>query len=67
MYEDAIPERTLITRIIEQAIIDAENGSRDAHDFLTTNRVNPFLYLLGIDVKAFKERIEQVIDQGLYS
>lgn len=67
MYIDAIPERALLTRVIEQAIFDAQNGSRDAYEFLTTDRIDPFAQLLGIDPTVFKTRIVNIIKEKSYA
>jgi hypothetical protein len=70
--DEAIPERTLISEIIIQAISDAtrtptggktpkiiglNSESIDAAHFLTTHRVNPYLTLLGIDHEDFKKNV----------
>ena len=57
------PERTLLTKVIEQALNDAATGSIDAYKFLTTSRIDPFLILLDIEPDAFRERVEAAIER----
>ena len=66
--DDALPERTLLGAIIETAILDAtmppiknarnSEGIEAAH-FLTSNRVDPFLVLLGIEEDEFKQQLRK--------
>lgn len=64
MYED-LPERSLLTKVIDQAVQDARDGGKDAYSFLTTSRIDPFLILLDIEPSYFKEKIKKKLEREL--